>query len=427
VRFEATLLFFLCVVLCGGSILGCGGADTKLEIPAVAKGVEPKGPFIRIKVMGLGGKPLKDAVIHPSIWSKEDFKEKDVTTDENGVAVVDLPRTFRILRIWASKDDLVPRFAHWEEEELSAGTHVVPRDFTFDLRKGTTMGGFVLNEDGKPIVGARVEVMRNSDEAEENQRTSDDIWLASGGGACITDERGSWSVHNVPESEQTTVSVKLSHPDYVSDMRWGGLQEEQSVTTQSLRKQESRIVMKRGVSITGTVRDPGGKPVSDAVVAWGDDPYFDEGSQEVRTDKQGVYRFPPLPNGPRNVTVMARNWSPTIRNVEIAPEMAACDFKLQPGKTLRIRFVDEDGNPISGVYVSILGWRGVKSLYNHDHPNVLATGIPRRSGTDGVYEWTWAPDDEVKYGFALEEYENLLERDMVPVEGGHQVQLLRKQ
>ena len=404
-------------------LVGCGAAAPKKEAPpAVPKIEEPKGPYIRIKVLGPDGKPLQGAMIHPSVWTKEEFEMSDVLTDEEGVAVLDLPKTFHILRIWASKDNLVARFANWEEEELSAGTHVVPREFTFELRRGSTMGGFVLNEDGKPIVGARVEVMRETDEAEENQRTSDDIWL----GTPVTDDLGFWSVDNVPAGEQVTVSLRVSHPDYVSDVGWGGLQEEQRVTTRSLRKQTARIVMKRGVSIAGTVIDPDGKPVEGAVVAWGDDPYFDAGSQEVRTDKQGAYRLAPRPNGSLNVTVMAKGWAPEIRKVEVAPGLAACDFKLQRGKTLRIRFVDEDGKPISGVYVSILGWRGGKSLYNHDHSNVLDSGIPRRSAADGLFEWTWAPDDEVKYGFALEEYENVVEESLAPTEGEHRVRLLRK-
>ena len=67
---------------------------------------------------------------------------------------------------------------------------------------------------------------------------------------------------------------------------------------------------------------------------------------------------------------------PALRKVEIKQGMAPFDFRLQPGKELRIRFVDSAGKPIPGVYVMIDKWRGGKSLYNHRHPNVLNTQIP---------------------------------------------------
>jgi hypothetical protein len=36
---------------------------------------------------------------------------------------------------------------------------------------------------------------------------------------------------------------------------------------------------------------------------------------------------------------------------------------------------------------------------------VLDTKIPVRGDENGVYEWTWAPDDEVDYTIAAEGYE----------------------
>jgi hypothetical protein len=211
----------------------------------------------------------------------------------------------------------------------------------------------------------------------------------------------------VPEGDEIQLRVKLSHPDYVDDSSWGGLQREQNVTTKSLREQTGTIVMRRGIFVTGTVTDPEGKPIPDAVVVWGDDPYLQTGSQEVRTDKQGVYRFPPLPPGPMTVTVVAQGWAPDLKKIDITPENPPADFQLKPGKRILIRFVDRSGSPVPEVYVGIEGWRGGKSLYNHKHPNVLDTKIPRQADKNGVYEWTWAPDDSVTYSYYKEGYRSL--------------------
>jgi hypothetical protein len=81
---------------------------------------------------------------------------------------------------------------------------------------------------------------------------------------------------------------------------------------------------------------------------------------------------------------------------------------LEPGHPIRIKFLNPAGNPIPKAYVGIGPWRGTNSIYNHDHPNVPDSGIPRRASEDGVYEWDWAPADAVTYwvsatGFARQE------------------------
>ena len=53
------------------------------------------------------------------------------------------------------------------------------------------------------------------------------------------------------------------------------------------------------------------------------------------------------------------------------------DFRLEPGKELKLRFVDAAGKPVPGVGVMIDKWRGGESLYNHKHP----TSSTRRSRT----------------------------------------------
>ena len=88
------------------------------------------------------------------------------------------------------------------------------------------------------------------------------------------------------------------------------------------------------------------------------------------------------------VTVMAPGWMPEMRVVEIAPEMPPLDFRLKPGKKLRIRFVDSAGDPVPEAWMHIESWRGKQSLYSDQHPNVLETAIPTNT-QNGVYEWTW--------------------------------------
>ena len=313
------------------------------------------------------------------------------------------PAWSKTLRIWVRRSGFAPLFSIWwakQDPDLTA----MPDEFTYHLQPGTLMGGIVRNDDGEPIKGVKVEVMYDDGGKPDPSagRATFDTWLSNGVTAIRTDADGLWTLRNVPPGDDVQVRIKLSHPDYINDSNWGELQRQQFVTTRSLRDQTAEIVMHRGPSITGTVRVPGQKPVANAVVIWGDRPYFQPGSQEVRTNEQGVYTLPPLPNGQVAVTVAAEGWMPERRKITIEPAMRPVDFDLKPGKKLRVRFVDDSAAPVPDVYVGIGHWRGAESLYNHKHENVLDTKIPRSADHDGIYEWKWAPDDAVEYRFSKE-------------------------
>ena len=324
----------------------------------------------------------------------------DYQSDERGDVEIEVPDDIYIFRLWARIKHHVPLFAHWEEEDVPEKN--LPAEYTFHLKNGTTIGGVVRNSAGLPVKGVEVDVMLQKGGDSEG-RTGPDMWLSEGE-TPVTDAEGKWSLDNIPASLNLDLRLKFRHRDYVSDRQWGEIQEAQGIDLKALRSRKAVIVMKGGLIATGTVTDAVGRPVVGAVVVRGDDPYFEVDSQEVRTNLEGRYQFPPLPAGNLNITVMAPGWMPAVRKVEIKQGMAPFDFRLQPGKELRIRFVDTAGKPIPGVYVGIDTWRGGKSLYNHRHPNVLNTQIPVQADQNGVYRWDWAPDDAVSYWFEKEAY-----------------------
>lgn len=410
-------------IACVGVLLGVALADDLVEAAqqienaelldgkvVSAENVEPDN--VRVTVVGPDKKPLAGAKIHASVWTKEPFEaNRDFVCDENGQASVALPMTIQTLRLWARKDGHVSLFANWSEPNLKR--RPIPREFTFQLEKGTTIGGFVKNEDGNPIKGAAVCVMlvNPSGETGLDQHPIPNIWLAEHDRTVdtriFTEADGRWTLDRAPDGKDFGFLVMLNHPEYVSDDSWGGLQCEQKIDAESLRERTGTIVMPRGISLSGNVFDAKQKPVRDAVVVWGDDPYWQQGSQEVRTDANGRYRFPPLPSGDLKVTVIASGWAPEQEQVDLRSGNATKDFNLRPGKSLRLLFVDGLGSRIPDVSVSIERWRRGKALFNHDHPNVLDTQIPRTADRHGVFEWTWAPQDEVTYSFFKEGYTQL--------------------
>lgn len=376
------------------------------------KQLPTKGNML-IRVVDPNGRPIAGARLFANVCSfNRDFdgttrpsiENSHYLTGDDGSVQIKLPPLVEDLRLWARMDGYAPMFALWWPKQ-QAELKKIPDEFTYHMRKGTSLGGFVTSDDVVPIAGVKVEVQYESKglRAKPNEAVFD-TWLAAGDGAVYTDAQGHWRLDNVPPGDDVVIHVKLNHPDYIGDKDWGQLQQEQGVTLKSLRDETAVIVMHQGSVLTGTVTDPQGRPIEDAVVIWGDRPYWEEGSQEVRTDEKGGYHFPPLPPGKTHVTVVAEGWMPERTEIAIAshPHTQPLDFRLRRGKKLRIRFVDQSKAAVSRVAVQITTWQGAESLYNHKHSKVLDTKIPHKSDENGVYEWNWAPDSPVEFRFSSE-------------------------
>ncbi len=376
---------------------------------AKAKGDTPGFRNMDVKVVDSQGQAVPQTSIYVNIWPEGNYKtsKRNYTTDDEGQVTVLVPNPSRLFRMWTQKEGYVPLFAQWWPEHQPDG-HLIPKEFIFTLPSGTEVGGVIEDDAGNPIEGTIVEVALGNQIDERSRRPIPSMWLAEvpgpGNNPCITDVDGRWTLNNVPAGDEIFIRVKLTHPKYISDTRWGGLQEEQSVPMKAFRDKSATIAMQQGTVVTGVITDPTGKPVFDAVVIWGDNPYEQDGSQEVRTNAEGVYQLQPLSSGRMNITVVSPGWSPESRAIKILASGSLENFQLKKGKSLRIRFIDEDGSPVPNVGVGIREWRGRQSLYNHRHPNVLNTKIPVKSDTDGKFKWEWAPSDEVDFSFYAKGY-----------------------
>jgi RNA polymerase sigma factor (sigma-70 family) len=356
--------------------------------------------MLRVVVQGPQGEPLSGANVTASIWTHEKgFKAtRDYKTDGAGAAQVELPKTFTIIRLWASKGPFVTMVAGWEENEL-ASIKEFPAEYTFRLELGVAAGGRIVDEQGKPIAGAKVQVMMASDLKPDNGdgRMGYTMWLASGSDAATTDAEGRWRILDVPDHAQTELYLLVSHPDYVSDEEWREAQKAAGITTAMLRQGTATLTLKRGVIVRGRVMDSAGKPIQDAIIVRGDDPYGARTPSQFPTDADGQFRLPALPPRETTLTAIAPGWAPQLRRVPLREGLAPQDFRMEPGKPIQLRIVDGAGKAVPNAHVSIAEWKGGKSLSpnNPNHPK-RDNKISRAAKADGVWEWTWAPDDPVK-------------------------------
>jgi len=101
-------------------------------------------------------------------------------------------------------------------------------------------------------------------------------------------------------------------------------------------------------TLHGTVLDPNEDPVEGATVRWGATEYEDT-RRETRTDQQGRFTLPDVPDGKGYITVFASSFAPAFPSVRNGARQIT--VRLEPGEAVEGRVHDERGDPIEGVMV----------------------------------------------------------------------------
>jgi beta-lactamase regulating signal transducer with metallopeptidase domain/thiol-disulfide isomerase/thioredoxin/uncharacterized GH25 family protein len=287
-----------------------------------------------------------------------------VMTGKDGLATVEYPAGAHIayFEITAHKPNFVP-------VNLSLNDRLRPVDLVAisELRfePGTTIGGVVKDEAGRPIAGAAIAVYVRARQSGDSQTISFQ--------EIKTDAQGRWHL-DVVLRDLTGVSVTVTHPHY--DLNGGAVS----------RDLESTIVLIQGPSMSGRVIDSAGRPVKGAEVGFGYD-RFDPNVPIAMTNDQGQFTIENCKRGASIITVQAEGFAPEIAKVTVNERTRPVEVKLmQPGSVLRVKVVDIEGKPVAGAFFGADTWRGHRSLRFH-----------LRTDKDGRVEWRNAPRDAVLY------------------------------
>lgn len=254
----------------------------------------------------------------------------------------------------------------------------IPEELTLDVEPGTSIGGVVQDDRGRPIQGVTVLLMTSSRRSGTGGTLKEFSPLMEY--PAETDEEGRWRCDRIPETPEG-LSILLEHPLYMNDPVWGNIV---TPPLEELRDRSAVLVMRSGVTVSGTVLDPEGKPVSGATVALGErwwTPYRPPRPQ-TRTDAEGRFRFDQLKPGEDVLSITADGFAPVLEEIAIQT-MDRMRFELHRGREVRGRVTDVDNNPVPGVRVAVEEWRGKATI-----------SWEARTGTDGRFRWSDAPLDD---------------------------------
>jgi protocatechuate 3,4-dioxygenase beta subunit len=351
------------------------------EVPAKA------GQEFALTVVGPDGKPIPGVEVlvaaEPLPTAEQIRKGKLIrqgqlhwvavmAANAAGQLVVELPRAPDFFNVYITTPGYGPYWAGWSSKRHDPP---IPPRFTAELDTAWSVGGVVVDADGKPVGGAEVHPS-----IEFKKRPGEARPLYSGARA-KTDAAGRWRFDSVPVS-MVEVRVNIDHPRFMPLRRDLARRE---FGIEPGREPAGKIVLDRGLTVTGKVTDESGNPIAGALVRtkWN---YV----REARTGPDGVYKLVGCEPGPGfRLVVSAGGRAPDMEELNIEPGMGPVDFRMKPGGTVRVRVLDEQGNPVPRAQIGFQRWRGRYRYFEFDHVN-------NYTDEKGVWVWHEAPLDEFR-------------------------------
>jgi RNA polymerase sigma factor (sigma-70 family) len=399
-------------VLAVGGFVRAGLARLEAENQPVAQAPKAVNQKAGTKTLDLrvvrrsDRQPVAGAMVEVASSDQSAAREVALTTDNQGHCLVVLAKPTTILRISVAKDGFVPISHSWKETDL------LPETYTQELESGQPIGGFVKNEQGRPIDGADVTVAidrRTDDMPNADVPIPGNLKVFAGfpNIRVKTDHQGRWQCSILPMDADpaTRLWFLVTHPDYVSDT--AGYSRRLSLKT--ARAMSGSLIMSSGVTVRGEVRDAKGQAVAGARVVIAYSPSSAE-TLRAMTDTAGRFVFAHANNrnglGRWSLGVEAVGFAPAWKLIVPNGEVPPVDFRLSPGKPFRGRVVDNKGRPVEGVAISVR-W---EECY---HLNWKAM-----TDADGRFIWPDAPGEgEIAFNLRKAGYNGAFDRSVSAVAG----------
>lgn len=231
----------------------------------------------------------------------------------------------------------------------------IPTEYVLRLSPAATIGGRVVEPEGKPVAGATVNLLGGISGFDMSAREFPETSIVA-----ETDAQGVWT-NATQESELLPVyAAEARHPDF-GTFYAGSLA---GVIDQLLARQHVIQFPARGM-LRGHVTDESGVGIPDAIVQLGDGVGND--GQRTTSSKTGEFTLRNLPLIDSLISASATGFSPSALPVKVTTDRATAPFRLvlSKGGVLRVRVVSSGTFPHS-----LLGYKF--------GPTDICLGIVRR-------------------------------------------------
>nr|WP_232766776.1 M56 family metallopeptidase [Geminisphaera colitermitum] len=308
-----------------------------------------------------------------------------VQADGEGRLVIALPKEEIVsLDVRIAADGFSQHWVNWNKQRAPIQ---VPDNYTVRLRPAVGMSGRVIDESGRPIANAKVELRPGRYGALEifNDRLEGKLTTK-------TDAQGRWKIEGIARNlTGFFLDILVTCPGYVSAS--GDFRRETGFAYESLWDGSCEIQLARERIITGAIVDSDGKPVAKCKVSLGGSKFF-SGRIVTRSDANGMFTLRGVAEGKARITFEDTIHKPRTMLIE-APLAEPMRVALEPGRVVRGRVVGLDGKPRVGASVWVSSWKAGKA----DERSVDVLEFRTETDVEGCFVWRGAPDEPVTIGF----------------------------
>jgi beta-lactamase regulating signal transducer with metallopeptidase domain len=321
-----------------------------------------------------------------------------LTADAGGKLTVTLPQEeIKYLSIRVKASGFAP---HWIEWRKYGDPLQLPASYTVKLFPSAPVSGKVIDEQGRPIPGAKVEVTTTT--GPHRWSVFHDGVYASG--LIETDSNGAWTYPDAPVKIEN-LTYGISKPGFQGANSY-------ALNYDALRNGSCVAILKRGIQFTGHVQDAAGNPVTNCHLTIGKDRWgTDLPTADTGTD--GNFTFNDLSAVKDWLTAEAPGCQPYAVQISL-PLSQPLNISLQPGLVLRVKVLHEDGTPAAGLEVGVDTWNQLRTLRFGTHTD-----------SGGRFVWNGAPPEPVTFNFVGTRNGEFLAGLPLTAQDGEQVILLK--
>jgi protocatechuate 3,4-dioxygenase beta subunit len=309
-----------------------------------------------------------------------------------GPTVLDYPpATFQLVRFTAVAPGYAPSFLLVAAQP----DRTFPQAVQIKLEKGDPIGGVVHNANEQRIAGVTVHV--RSSVRDENGRL-----IPVDHSPVTTDLKGQWKLSGV--SSPGVAQIVLEHPLYerrtvpivAADPDSKALQE-------ALRAGSAQFPMVEAITVRGTITDALAQPVGQAELRWGISTVSWTNETRAPIAANGSFEFAAASGQAVVMMASAPGFAPRLVSVRVSPDSKPVSIALEPAKPLHGRVLDQRGQPIPGVTITVDQWQSMRSL------NWMV-----QTDKDGRFTWQTPPPTGLELGFNKVGYQPLRRHAVVP-------------
>lgn len=356
------------------------------------------------------GRPIPSASIEYRAWSGRTFQgQKTLTANRLGICDVPYPADTTELQLTTHIETYADTRLLWHPNN----GQVIPENYVLKVDAAVLIGGRVLDPDGNPVAGAKVGWNHEQGESSlmHPPESHDFGWIE-----VTTDQDGRWQINRMAEEMLRRIYGSARDTNYVdAGLVFAG--RDKKVESQ-LRDRTHIFQLGRAVVTRGVVVDSSGNPISGAKVLVGG--VGNSTRREGKTADDGTFAVAGCPPGKQMVSAEAAGYAVTTLTTELANGSEPLHLTLRPGKTLQLRVVDPDENPVSKATI----WYDTISRFS-DQTSPVQADVNFKTDDDGRAIWTNAPEGQLHFTVQAEGFARIEDFSITSDDEEHVIKLSR--